>query len=348
MKLPRLVHAYVDRHGRPRYYLRRKGYQNVALPGLPWSPTFMAAYEEALTGQPPIQPRRANVKSGTMKALALSYFASPAFVAELKPASQRAYRGAIERFCNRCDTNGMLYGEKLARDMQRNAVIKLIAARSHQTRSANFLLNMLRILMAHAIELGWRTDNPARDVKRLKVRSDGFHSWTEDEITQFESRWPIGTRERLALCLLLYTGQRGRSDVSRMGRQHIQDGMLRVRQQKTGAELMLPLPAPLLEAIAAVPAGNLTFLTNKYGKPFTPAGFGNWFRHQCKAAGLPHCSAHGLRKAAARRLAEAGCTEHEIAAITGHASLKEVQHYTKSADQKRLAIAAMAKIKDST
>ena len=130
-----------------------------------------------------------------------------------------------------------------------------------------------------------------------------------------------------------------------MGRQHIQDGMLRVRQRKTGAELMLPLPAPLLEAIAAAPAGNLTFLTNKYGKPFTPAGFGNWFRHQCS---LPHCSAHGLRKAAARRLAEAGCTEHEIAAITGHASLKEVQHYTKSADQKRLAIAAMAKIKDST
>ena len=196
MKLPRLVHAYVDRHGRPRYYLRRKGYQHVALPGLPWSPTFMAAYEEALAGQPPIQPGRANVKPGTMKALALSYFASPAFVAELKPASQRAYRGAIERFCNRCDANEMLYGEKLARDMQRNAVIKLIAARSHQTRSANFLLNMLRILMAHAIELGWRTDNPARDVKRLKVRSDGFHSWTEDEITQFRvalAYWNSGT-----------------------------------------------------------------------------------------------------------------------------------------------------------
>src|SRR5262245_51575070 len=92
------------------------------------------------------------------------------------------------------------------------------------------------------------------------------------------------------------------------------------------------------------PSDHLTFLTTAFGKPFTAAGFGNWFREQCDAAGLPHCSAHGLCKTAARRLAEAGCTEHEVAAITGHASLKEVQRYTRAADRTKLAVAAIKKV----
>ena len=93
---------------------------------------------------------------------------------------------------------------------------------------------------------------------------------------------------------------------------------------------------------------HLTFLTTQFGQPFTAAGFGNWFRERCDGAGLRHCSAHGLRKAAARRLAEAGCTAHEIAAITGHASLREITRYTKAVDQKKLAAAAMEKVKAGT
>jgi integrase len=347
MKLPKYVHGFIDRHGRARYYFRRKGYEGVKLDGLPWSPTFMGKYEEALSGQQAIQPGRGKIKPGTMRALALSYFASPAF-AGLKPRSQKEYRLSIERFCNRRDSEGMPYGDKLARDLQRRAVIKLIAAESHHTRSANFLLAMLRILMTHAIDLEWRTDNPAKDVRPLKVNSDGFHSWTEEEIMQFRRAHSIGSQARLALELLLNTGQRGRSDVIRMGRQHIEDGMIRVRQQKTGADLLLPITSELSEAIAAVPPG-MTFLTTAYGGPWSPSGFGNWFRYQCRVAGLSHhCLAHGLRKAAARRLADAGCTEHEIRAITGHASLREVQRYTRGANQKRLAIAAVAKLKTST
>ena len=111
---------------------------------------------------------------------------------------------------------------------------------------------------------------------------------------------------------------------------------------------MIPVH-PILQAILDdAPKDNMTFLTTQFGKPFTSNGFGNWFRDQCNAAGLPQCSAHGLRKAAARRLAEAGCTAHEIASITGHASLKQVAHYTKAADQGRLASAAMEKVKTRT
>jgi integrase len=133
-----------------------------------------------------------------------------------------------------------------------------------------------------------------------------------------------------------------------MGRQHIRNGFLIVRQQKTGVELEIPVLSPLITAIAETPSDHLTFLTTQFGKPFTAAGFGNWFREQCNLADLPHCSAHGLRKAAARLLAEAGCTEHEIASITGHASLREVARYTKAADQKRLAVTAMDKVKTRT
>jgi integrase len=198
-------------------------------------------------------------------------------------------------------------------------------------------------MMKHAVDVGLRADDPTRDVRAVRVKSNGFHSWTDDEILQFETKHPVGSRARLALALLLYTGQR-RSDVVRMGRQHIRDGVLQVQQVKTGAELMIPVHSTLVTIIAESTAGNMTFLTTQFGKPFTAPGFGNWFREQCDAAGLPHCSAHGLRKAAARRLAEAGCTEHEIASITGHASLREIVRYTKAADQKRLARAAMDKV----
>jgi integrase len=136
--------------------------------------------------------------------------------------------------------------------------------------------------------------------------------------------------------------------VVRMGRQHIRDGMLHIRQMKTGVELAIPVHPRLGAIIGDMPIEHLTFVTTAFGKPFTAAGFGNWFREQCTAAGLPHCSAHGLRKAAARRLAEAGCTEHEIGAITGHASLREIVRYTRAADQKRLAVAAMDKVKART
>jgi integrase len=202
-------------------------------------------------------------------------------------------------------------------------------------------------MMKHAVEIGMREDDPTRDVKAIRVKSDGYHSWTDAEIAQFEEEHPVGTRARLALALLLYTGQR-RSDVVVRGRQHIRDSELNVRQVKTGAELTIPVHPALEAIIADTSADHLTFLLTAFWEAIHAAGFGNWFREQCNAAGLHHCSAHGLRKAAARRLAEAGCTQHEIGAITGHASLREITRYTKAADQKRLAVAAMEKVKART
>ncbi|MGU3408215.1 tyrosine-type recombinase/integrase [Methylobacterium brachiatum] len=96
----------------------------------------------------------------------------------------------------------------------------------------------------------------------------------------------------------------------------------------------------LAEAIAALPSSHLTFLVTDYGKPFSVAGFGNRFREWCDQAGLPHCSAHGLRKATASRLAKRGCTPHEIMAVTGHQTLEEVERYTREAQRAGLADSA--------
>lgn len=156
-------------------------------------------------------------------------------------------------------------------------------------------------------------------------------------------RHPIGTKARLALALLLYTGQR-RGDVVQFGRQHENAGWLKFTQQKNRksrpVQLEIPIRPELQQILDASPTGDLVYLVTEFGRPFTSDGFGNWFRDRCIEAGVPG-RAHGLRKACATRLADNGATPHEIMAITGHRTLKEVVRYTHAANQKRLAASAV-------
>jgi integrase len=198
-------------------------------------------------------------------------------------------------------------------------------------------LKTVRALMQFAVAEGLLATDPTAGIKNLSGKTDGFRTWNEDDIAAFETRHLIGTRERLALALLVNTAQR-RGDVVRMGRQHIRNGLIEVKQQKTGTKLAVPIHPDLQAVLDATPSGHLTFLTTSFGKPFTAAGFTNWFRGACNEAGLPRgTSAHGLRKAACRRLAEAGCSANVIAAISGHKSLSEVERYTIAANQERMA-----------
>ena len=225
LKLPKYVHGFLDRHGVPRFYYRRPGFAAVKLPGLPYSPEFMASYMSAIGGQS-LPVGAAKVMPGTMRAVALSYFAAPAFRG-LRPSTQREYRAVIERFCKD-------HGEKRAALLQREHVVRMMAARAEKPGAANKLRKALRALMGHSIDIGLRADDPTRDVKAIRTRSGGYHSWTDEEIARFEDRHPVGTRARLALALLLYTGQR-RGDVIRMGAQHIRGGAIHLTQEKTGA-----------------------------------------------------------------------------------------------------------------
>jgi integrase len=192
-----------------------------------------------------------------------------------------------------------------------------------------------------------RTDNPFTDLKRYRLGT--YHTWTDAEIAQFERRWPLGTRERLAFALLLYTGQRG-GDVVKMLRSDIVDGCIRVAQDKarkgTTNELMIPVHPALARALQAGPVvGMQHIITDARGKPLR--GLTDLIERAVKLAGLPaRCVAHGLRKAALRRLAEHGSTTKEIAAVSGHRSLAEIERYTARADQAGLAQAAIAKLPD--
>jgi integrase len=200
--------------------------------------------------------------------------------------------------------------------------------------------------LAYAVSIQLRADDPTSGFKVKHRQSDGIITWGEPQIEAFRQHHALGSRARLALELLLNTVQR-RSDVIRMGRQHVRGDLIQITQQKTGAKLRLPLLPELLAAIGATPSEHLTFLTTARGKPFTEDRFGHWFREQCDAAGLQGYSAHGLRKAGCRRLAEAGCTEKQIAAWSGHRSLAEIARYTRAADQEMLARAAVDKMRTS-
>jgi integrase len=187
--------------------------------------------------------------------------------------------------------------------------------------------------------------NPARDVPYLKSNNpSGYHTWTPEEVRQFEERHPIGTKARLALALLLFTGQR-RSDVIRLGRQHVRDGKITFTQFKgrnhKPKRLVLPILPALRHVIDASPCGDMTFLVNDLRRPFTDAGFGNKMREWCNQADLPHCTAHGLRKAGATIAANKGATAHQLMAIFGWSTLKMAETYTRAADQQRLAQSAM-------
>jgi integrase len=212
---------------------------------------------------------------------------------------------------------------------------------SSRPSAAKNLLKSLRAVYRFGSDRKLVAQDPTAGVRVAVPETDGFRAWTDADIAQFEANWPSGSRARLALYLLLYTGQR-RSDVVRMGWQHLLEGNVQVKQKKTGTQLAIPLHPKLAAELAKSPPGNLTFLMTAQGRPFTPVGFSNWFTDCARKAGLPkNSSPHGLRKAAARRLAEAGCSTPQIAAITGHSSLREVERYTKSVNQKRLATDAV-------
>jgi integrase len=188
------------------------------------------------------------------------------------------------------------------------------------------------------------TTNPCIGIRLLKGPNDdeGFHTWTADEIKVFEDCWPIGSKERLAFDLCLYTGL-ARGDVVRLGRQHVKDGVISFRmEKKRGVGYVYPPLLPVLAAtIAATKTGDLTFLVSEDGTPYTKESFGNWFREACVKAKVPG-RAHGLRKAGATRCAEKGVPMPQLMALFGWATEKMALRYIRRADRKLLAAQAAA------
>jgi integrase len=328
----RYVQAWVDDEGRVHRYFRRRGYPRVRLPGLPGSVEFNRAYEEALAAAPPeIGAKR--TKPGSLNAALIQYYLSSEF-RDLAAGTQAMRRAILEHW-RRKD------GDKPIALLPPEYITRMLA--TMEPHAARNWLKTLRHFAQSCVAYKLMRTDPTLGIKRKVPKSDGHHRWEESEIGLFEAHHPIGSKARLALALGLYTAQR-RGDVIRMGRQHIRDGVISVRQEKIGAALAIPVHPDLQAILDATPIGHLALLVTKTGKSYAANDFSEQFRAWCDAAGLPKaCTFHGLRKAALTRLADAGCTVHEIAAISGHKTLKEIERYTKAADQARLARAAVAR-----
>ena len=309
-KLPPFVECWRDRHQKVRVYFRRGKGARIPLPGQIGSDEFNAAYQNALAGETAAKrERRQPDKPGSIAALIRSYLRSAAYLG-LRATTKAGYSSRIEMLRTR-------HGHRTVSGMTRAGIVShIIQPYADRPGAALAILKMLRVLIRHAIEVGWLDHDPSLAIKRPKTQE--IRSWAEFEITAFENHWPIGTKQRLAFALQLYTGQR-RSDVHRMTWADVNDDSIRVVQQKTGRKLAIPLHRDLLTILATTERKHVTIINTEYGKPFTVDGFSQWMRDAITAAGLPlECQPHGIRKAAGRRLAEAGCTAHEIMAVLGH------------------------------
>ena len=336
-----LVEDY-DRHGNVRVYVRRHG-RKTRIRETPGTDEFMAAYRAALVGDR-LSPMPGNNKreaaNGSLRWLVENYYQSAEY-RRLGQSTRRVRKSILDGLCED-------HGNKPFAMMEPKHVRMIRDQKADFPGAANLRVKALRQVFNWAIEDDCAGRNPAREVPYLPPNNpDGIHTWSVEEVRQFERRHPMGTRARLALALLLYTGVR-RSDVVLLGRQMEHDGNLCFREVKGQAkqvkDRVIPILPELRTVVDATPSGHLTYITTPFGKPYTRDAFGKWFRKRCDEAGLRHCSAHGLRKAGATIAAENGATEHQLMAMFGWDSPKQAAIYTRKANRNRLAAEAMHKL----
>jgi integrase len=324
------VKQYRDRTGVMRRYFRRGGKTLGPLPGEVGSVDFMEAYQ-GFMGAKREFPVRAD--PGTFGALIQGFYKSVEF-ANLKPNSRRLYKLILEGLV-------VEHGHKRLPLLTREAARTLIQRIGEKRPAmANLTKGVLARVFRVAVDAGQWHINPFARLPSYKVGTR--HTWTEAELLAFEKRWPLGTRERLAYALLLYTGQRV-GDVVRMHRRDVVAGEIHLAQEKTDTALRLPIDSELARAMKAMPAQTLSLFAGKRGGAMKRGdSLTTIMRKAIKAAGLPsRCTAHGLRKAIMRRMAEGGASSKQMAAVSGHKTLKEIERYTAAAEQPKLAKLAM-------
>lgn len=336
-RLPPFVECWRDRHKKLRVYFRQGKGPRIPLAAQIGSDDFNTAYQAALAGQIATKrERKTPIITDTIEALIFSYKHSANYLG-LRETTKLGYASRIEALL-------INHGHRTVSGLTRERIFTgILGPYADRPGAALSILKMLRVLIHHAIDIGWLKHDPSLGIKRPKGQR--IRSWTEDEIETYRNRWPLGTKQRLAFELFLNTGQR-RSDVVRMAWPHITaDNKIVIVQQKTGRRLRIRLHHDLLSALASAKRAHVSILTTAYGKPFTVDGFSQWMRDAITDAGLSlDCQPHGLRKAAGRRLAEAGATAKMIMAILGHTTLAEAERYTEEADQEGLADDAVVKL----
>lgn len=337
MPRPRLPYLQYepDRHGNVRWYVRtsRKA-PRIKIEGAYGSKQFMEEYHAAIAGKRLVR-QRGKIVHGSLEWLVGQFKQSSAW-SQAAPATQRQWSNILDRVCERAGNNQ--FGDITTKD-----ILAAREDRKDKPAAANNFLKVMRRLFDYAVEHHDLPANPAKPVKLLPLQGDGHAVWTEEDIAKFRARWATGTRQRAAMEFLLYTGLR-RGDAVRAGRQHVKDGMLRMKAEKTGADLFVPFADEFMATMRIDGVNGLPFIVGADGKPMTKESFGNSFREWCEAAGVEK-SAHGLRKAAATDDAQGGATELELQSKYGWMTNTQSAVYTRNANREALARALAEKRK---
>jgi integrase len=329
---PPFLRREVTRHGTVVWYVRKGEGRRVRIRAAFGTPAFDAEYRAALDATP--RPIKGGSTAGSIAWLIARYQETTAWT-KFSRESRKQRQNMLAQIIKAA-------GHKPFTEITRSS---LESARDRRTAAlGRKFLDVMRGLFRWAVKSGIAKIDPTVGIANPPAaKTAGFHVWHEDDIAAYETRWPIGTRQRVWLDLLLYTGLR-RGDAVRLGRQHVRDGVATLKTEKTNTEVTLPILPVLAQTLAAGPCGDLAFIAGASGRPLTKESFGNLFSKACRAAGLEARSAHGLRKAAATRAANAGATVAQLEAIFGWSGGTMASLYTRSADRRRLAMEAMSKL----
>jgi integrase len=329
---PPHLHREINRHGTPVWFVRVGHGPRTRIRSEFGTPEFDAEYQAALAGMPARKSK--DNAAGTLAWLVERYRETTAWTSLALETRQRRENILLTML----DSAGH-------QPFTRITKAAIVAGRERRKPfQAKHFMDTVRGLFRWAVDAGLAKVDPTAGVAYPKLPdSDGFPPWREDDVALYEKRWPIGTRERVWLDVLLYTGLR-RGDAVRLGKQHVRNSVATIKTEKTGTEVTLPILPVLEQTLAAGPCGDLAFIVSAAGKPFQKHSFGNAFAAAARKAGIKGKSAHGLRKLGATRAANAGATTAQLKAIFGWTSDRMPSLYTRAADRRRLAIEGMAKL----
>ncbi len=334
-KLPPFVMRERSRHGKVIFYFRRDKGPRIRLPSIN-DPSFDEEYQVALKGAP--RAKKAVANNNTLKWLIERYRETSAYLG-LSLATRRQRDNIFKHVVANA-------GNAPYKAVTRKKIVQGREDRASTPAQARNFLDAMRGLYRWALEAEYVSVDPTAGVKNPKrPKGEGFAAWTEDDVIAYETKWGEGTKERVWLHVLLYTGLR-RGDAVVLGKQHVRNGVATLRTEKTNMEVNIPILPALAQTLANGPTGDLAFIVGETGKPLTKESFGNMFRVACNDAGVKK-SAHGVRKIGATRAAEAGATVGELEALFGWTGGTMASLYTKTADRKRLAKQASEKIENA-
>ena len=327
----------VDRHGNERIYIRIPGMPKYRMKSVylddkgSVTEAFTEEYHRVLAGNRGEKSvPLSRLEPGSVRWLVETYYQSKTFQNQ-SSSTQRDKTSVLNRYCSNV-------GEFPFKKLRKIDIEASQMKRKDTPGAADKLVKYLKALFNWAISAELAAFNPANGVTKIH-KSSGFHTWSEAELAHYRSAYSLGSMARLAMELMLNLGVR-RSDLVKLGWRNLVDNRIEFTPEKGSGKyselLSLPITDELRDALATITHDQPTFLITEYGKAFSGNGFGNKMRQWCNDVNLPECSSHGLRKASATILAEAGATEHQLMAIFGWSDSKMAQHYTKAAKSKRI------------